>query len=169
MEEDWVFFLMFISWISHLSALWVCMRNRHALESSEAKCQLLSKIQNSRRVNNCTSWGVCSALQCLLGLGRMTSPPDNIDGCSFWASSLLGIAWTKTLCIQRIPFSEDLSFSKNSRESYFVVAVFIFQAILMLPWAFFGLQKKPDNQAFVLASNILTSQQHLFRSVKDWL
>lgn len=151
---------MLLSWQSHLFALWVRIKNRSPLESSEAKCQLVCKTQNSRRVNNCiSSWGDSLALHCLLGLGRMTSPPDNIDGSPFWATSLLGSAWVKTLGIQRIPFLEASSLSKNSsRELYFVVCVHLpsnSYVALGIHW----LAKKPTtNQAFVLASDSSTSQ-----------
>lgn len=162
---------MLLSWRSHLSALWVFMKNRSPLQSSEAKCQLFSKPQNSRRDNNCiSSWGDFLALHCLLGLGRMTSPPDNIDGSPVWATSLLGNAWIKTLCVQRIPFLEDSSFSKNSsRESYFIVSVFVFQAILTLPWTFFGLRKNPKPNALFWHLIVCLHSNHLFRGVRDWL
>lgn len=67
LEEDC--FLMLLTWQRHLSALWVCMKNRSPSESSEDKCQIVSETKNSRRVNNCiSSWGDCVALCCLLGI-----------------------------------------------------------------------------------------------------
>lgn len=142
----------------------VCMKTRSHLEISEAKCQFVCKTQNSRRVNCISSWGDSLALHYLLGLGRMTSPPDNIDDSHFWATTLLGSAWIKTLCIQRIPFLEASSISKNSgRELCFVVSVFIFQAI-MLPWAFIGLRKNPQQTSPLFWHLIIwLHSSHLFR------